>query len=928
MTTPVRTGCIKMRLSLAIVAVTLCGAVCAQPRTLIEWDFDDGAQGWVQANHISGMRAADGALSGRIDDWDPYLTSPQFSIAATPRQRIECRLKTDCGGRGEFFWTNTTQTQYGGFSPGKETGFDVIGDGQWHEYTIRPFWHAEKTIILLRLDLPRRPADVAEAPAFAVDWIRIVEPDVDTRPSTAAAWSLTAEAHGWGAIERCSVEQSPDGLLVINDEAGAGLVAAGPLETPLEDRLWVSIEMAVDGGKYGSIRWASAETYGLAARRFSLRPDGRFHVYNVDMTSERNWQGSIIALGLNTSDAAGARATLRRVSISDVPMGPPDIVITYVGMDDAVNRIGGAPALLVHADNVGGQAASGVRVTDIALPRGVSVAAQAGWESLPPIEPFSPVEHRISLSAVEPVDGEVGIVLGTPGSDDALRATGRILIYKALNLPPADYVPEPIPAKTDYEIGAFYFPGWYSSARWDPIRQTAPERKPVLGWYDEANPECCDWQIKWAIENGISFFLVDWYWSAGSRQFEHWVRDAYMKARYRSYLKWCIMWANHNPPNTHSEDDFRAVARYWVDNCFGMDEYYRIDNKPVVMIWSTSRIRDDMGGSEGAKRGLDICQQIAREAGYAGIYFAAMQGPDKTGLERIRDEGYQMSSIYHYMDHGGRAEQPTYYPFSLVAETSYDYWQLQQTLGILPFLPNLATGWDSRPWHGDKATVVHGRTVPLFRRICEDARRFCEETGNRRVALAPLNEWGEGSYAEPCKEFGFGMYNAVRDVFCQQPAGGWPPNVAPRDVGLGPYDLPTTTPRTAWDFDDNTQQGWAPFMGVANMVARDGALHFETGSADPAVTASVGMLRAERYDAVVIRMSLDRDATAQLFWETTTSSTSEAASIRFGVKGGQMAEYVLPVGENPRWRGVLKLFRFDPCSHPGAQVVIDDIRLR
>lgn len=916
-----------MRLSTLIAAVALCTWGHGQERTLVEWDFDDGMQGWGKANHLSAVRAADGLLSGRVEDWDPYIVSPQFEIAAAPWQRIECRLKTDCGGRGEFFWTNTTDTRYGGFSPGKETGFDIVGDGQWHEYTIRPFWHAEMTIILLRLDLPRRPADVAQAPGFAVDWVRIVEPEVAGVSSAAGGWDLAAEGHGWDAVEGCRVSQAAEGLIVTNDEAGAGLVGSGPLHTPLEDRLWVSIEMAVDGGRYGSVRWASAPASGLSAHRFALRPDGRFHVYNIDMTSERNWQETIFALGLNTSDEAGATATVRRVSISDVPLGPPDVAITYVGMNDAISRVGGALTLLVQANNSGGEPASGVAVTEVALPEGVSVAAADGWQRLPVIEPFTPVEFIIPLKAMAPVDGEVAISVGAPGGAGT-RATGHILVSEALDLPPADYVPEPVPAKTNYEIGAFYFPGWPASSRWEPVRQTAPERKPVLGWYDEANAECCDWQIKWAVENGISFFLVDWYWSAGSRHLEHWLHDAYMRARYRKYLKWCIMWANHNPPNTHSEDDFRAVARYWVDNYFGMDEYYRIDNRPVVMIWSTSRIRDDMGGSEGARRGLDICQQIAREAGYEGIYFAAMQGPDETGLKRIRDEGYSMSSIYHYMDHGGRAENPAYYPFELVADTSYDYWQSLHHTGILPFLPNLATGWDSRPWHGDKATVVYGRTVPLFRRICEDAKRFCEKTGIRRIALAPLNEWGEGSYAEPCKEFGFGMYNAVRDVFCEQPPDGWPLNVGPQDVGLGPYDLPVASPRSAWDFDDNTLQGWGSLMGVANLAAHEGALRFETTSADPAITASVAMLKAGEYDTVIIRMQLDRDATAQLFWETTTSSTSEAASIRFPVKGGQMAEYLLPVGENPRWRGVLKMFRLDPCSHAGESVVIEEIRLR
>ena len=36
--------------------------------------------------------------------------------------------------------------------------------------------------------------------------------------------------------------------------------------------------------------------------------------------------------------------------------------------------------------------------------------------------------------------------------------------------------------KSDYEIGAFYFPGWPSAARWEPIERVAPERKPVWMW--------------------------------------------------------------------------------------------------------------------------------------------------------------------------------------------------------------------------------------------------------------------------------------------------------------------------------------------------------------------------------------------------------------------------------------------------------------
>ena len=75
------------------------------------------------------------------------------------------------------------------------------------------------------------------------------------------------------------------------------------------------------------------------------------------------------------------------------------------------------------------------------------------------------------------------------------------------------YVPEPQPVKSDVEITAIYYPGTEQMSEWDIIAGTCPERKPLLGWFDEGNPEAIDWQIKWAVEHGITSFCVDWYWN-------------------------------------------------------------------------------------------------------------------------------------------------------------------------------------------------------------------------------------------------------------------------------------------------------------------------------------------------------------------------------------------------------------------------------
>ncbi|MFQ6097586.1 MAG: glycoside hydrolase family 99-like domain-containing protein, partial [Armatimonadota bacterium] len=889
-------------------------------------------KGWKPSGHVADLRIEDGAMQGRITDWDPFVTSPQFEIRATPWQRIEVRLKTNCGGDAEFFWTNTTETKYGGFSPGKETHFPVVGDDQWHVYEVYPYWHREGKIILLRLDFPR-PEEAGEK-TFAVEYVRIVELGRPEAVRTEAAWDFTQERGKWSGLHGAAVAATARGVEVTMGESSDGAAHSESLRCPIGDRLWLFVEMAVDKGPTAYVRWVSSEHSGMASHKFPIRADGRFHTYNVDMASSKEWSGDLLLLGLTPSTTPGAKATIRRIAVSEDPLGPPEVEATYAGLENAINRVGPRLPFILNLINRGGEVARDLRIVDVRLPPNVTVARSKKWRKIGALEPFDPATHRFYLSASAPTGGEVEISLAGEGApDEPIR--GEIEITPSLNLPKADYVPEPQPVESDYEIGAYYFPGWNSMARWEPIRRSAPERKPVLGWYDEANPECADWQIKWAVEHGIKFFMVDWYWSAGARHLEHWVHDAYMNARYRKYLKWCMMWANHNRPNTHSEDDQRAVTKYWIDNYFGMDEYYRIDDMPVVIIWSVANMRRDMGGSDGVKRLLNISQQMARDAGYKGIYFVAMKWPeastDPRTIARLRDEGFMMTSIYHYMGHGGKADDPRHYPFELVAESTYPFFKAWHEADPLPFLPNISTGWDSRPWHGDRATVIYGRTVPLFERICRDAKRFADETGLRRVALGPLNEWGEGSYIEPCKEFGFGMYDAIRDTFCKQPPGGWPPNVAPQDVGLGPYDFPEPKRRYVWDFEDGAQ-GWSPMMGITDFKAQGGAITFRTSSNDPALLAGPCSVAAREHPFVAIRMKIDgleyAGEKGQLFWATPTVAASEATSVRFDLIGdGKYHIYVLPVGENNRWRGRITSLRFDPCSHAGAQVSIDEIRL-
>ena len=54
------------------------------------------------------------------------------------------------------------------------------------------------------------------------------------------------------------------------------------------------------------------------------------------------------------------------------------------------------------------------------------------------------------------------------------------------------------------------------------------------------------------------------------------------------------------------------------------------------------------------------------------------------------------------------------------------------------------------------------------------------------LLLDNWNEWGEGHYIAPYREYGFGYLDAVRRVFSTAPPEH--EDLIPEDIGMGPYD--------------------------------------------------------------------------------------------------------------------------------------------
>lgn len=890
-------------------------------QTAIEWRFDDPSvlQTWRANREVSDVRFEEGAMRFRTTGSDPILEYlPLLDLPALPNQAVVIELKASASGNAELFWSNTTDSPYGGFLPEKRTDFWVRGDGKWHTYCVFPFWLREGRIVRLRFDPPAMSECVLRA-------IRIVQIANITAPTGKGVFTFRNSTDGWQAWHGVLVQPSPRGVhLRVLEPNGffATLVRVSAEKFPV-----VAIRLRTTMARRCQLVFATTETYGIQQHTFDLIPNGETILYNVDMLDASGWNGEVVMLGLRPGERVEEEIVLEEVQITAQPLGKPRLRVLFFGVEDALPRSGSPLSVTLRVLNEGGEPARGLK-TALKLPP----TARIVQEPLPSMAtlPFAAeAEWRWQVFFSRAWKGVLTAqVQGTNLSP--VRASASAEVTPRLVQVRSAVVPAPVPVKPKYSVGVYYFPGWRTAGQWSPITRFH-ERKPVLGWYREGDPQIADWHIKWAVEHGITFFVYDWYWVQGARQLEHALHEGYFRSKYHRYLRFCLLWANHNPPNTSSHEDCIAVTRHWMEHYFRRPEHLRIDGKPVVIIFSPYRLRADIG-SDGVKRAFDAMREECAKAGLGGLYILACIGNAGEAQLAAR-EGYDAVTAYNW-PHLGIVGNTKWAPYDTLIDGYRQQWGSIVQNSPVSLLPPICGGWDSRPWHGQSALVRYGRTPEKFKRHLHDALRFLERYPRSVVPMVLVeawNEWGEGSYIEPHREFGFGYMDAIREVFTSAPKRHM--DLTPADIGLPAPQVElssVTVPR--WEFGQGTL-GWDNGMYIEEARIEDSALTTRTTGNDPAFFGPPIQVNASQYRKIRLRMRLEAEGVpfedmGQVFWSTRTVAESEPTSVRFSVfVDGKWHEYLLKVNENPRWKGVVTRLRLDPCTRAGVKVQVTRIEL-
>lgn len=332
----------------------------------------------------------------------------------------------------------------------------------------------------------------------------------------------------------------------------------------------------------------------------------------------------------------------------------------------------------------------------------------------------------------------------------------------------------------DYTIGVYYYPGWspYTKGAHEPDPWLAikayPEREPLLGWYNDGQRKVLDTQLSWMADNGIDFVTFDWYWENARPAPETAVR-AYLLSPVRARMRYALLWANHNkePRNLQEWD---ALVDYWIARHFANPEYVRFDGKPVMFVFSPDGIRD-----QAKQIGVPVAQLLGRArdkakvAGLPGIYFVlSVPATDYWVLHFAPKSGFDALTAYNYhFGLAGDADKRTADSHSFdELDSGYQMqWQWILKNSKLPYFVPMTSGWDMRPWGGTRKDPRHDDSVSTpdsFEQHLLNAREMllAYPAKTRGVGMVCCwNEYGEGTYIEPTKRYGFEYLKRLNKVF-------------------------------------------------------------------------------------------------------------------------------------------------------------------
>jgi len=369
-------------------------------------------------------------------------------------------------------------------------------------------------------------------------------------------------------------------------------------------------------------------------------------------------------------------------------------------------------------------------------------------------------------------------------------------------------------AKQKYDVAAFLYPAyatgdprlrpfWPSGiGEWETVTNMQDRypghywnRKPLWGTINEADPAVMSMEINQAVNHGVNVFIFDWYWYDGRPFMETTLDSGFLKAENVDKMKFYLMWANHDVVNTwdtrlnkYHEDnviwtgkvsrpEFEKICKRNIEKYFKLPQYYKIDGKPVFMIYDVPQLIAGLGGVEQAADALQWFKDETKKAGFPGLELQLTMWVVNTNYSGF--DGTKTKNPENAFVKKLGFTSTTHYQFAHFVNVNDDYlnilegvkkeWAHIDSTFQLTYYPHVSVGWDNSPRTG-KSAVVRNNTPANFEKALRMAKAYADAHPKQvpLITVNSWNEWTETSYLQPDNVFGYRYLDAIKKVFVEE----------------------------------------------------------------------------------------------------------------------------------------------------------------
>jgi len=330
-------------------------------------------------------------------------------------------------------------------------------------------------------------------------------------------------------------------------------------------------------------------------------------------------------------------------------------------------------------------------------------------------------------------------------------------------------------------LGMYYFGQWSPTVfnafncatvnNWWGCIKPYPDRKPLLGWYDNNDVSIVNQQLAWMADYGIDFVSIAWYWRGKPDASEAPILT-YLRTENKTRVPYTLMWANHDGyPKSH--DDWDALVTHWLTNHIFDEsgkprpEYFYIDGKPAVFIFNGGELMPQSRASGFATVAdmLNYARDKAKARGLQGIYFVGGQITASAipALSPLQNYGLDAITTYNY----NGISQISYADFDRGYRGQWDSILANPALGNIPYFLPMSAGADESPWRNG---VANNRMATPDEFEGHLRAGYSKITGNIEKTkkfgmFCCWNEYGEGTIIEPTEYYGAGHLQRIQRVF-------------------------------------------------------------------------------------------------------------------------------------------------------------------